>query len=115
MKPSKIGMEIMNCGYFPFVCKKCIVVTKNRCSDMETDSVNNVIKSDIINSIDTKLETINSNMNKLLLNTTTYKTYSEAITNSLDPISLGINKIDSRNKNIIANNKEIKLITLMMI
>ena len=93
---------------FSFVCKKCIVVTKNRCSDMETDSVNNVIKSDIINSIDTKLETINSNMNKLLLNTTTYKTYSEAITNSLDPISLGINKIDSRNKNIIANNKEIK-------
>ena len=48
-------------------------------------------------------------MNKLLLNTTTYKTYSEAITNSLDTISLGINKIDSRNnKNIIANNKEIK-------
>ena len=75
---------------------------------METDSVNNVIKSDIINSIDTKLENINSNMNKLLLNTTTYKTYSEAITNSLDTISLGINKIDSRNKNIIANNKEIK-------
>ena len=74
---------------------------------METDSVNNVIKSDIINSIDTKLENINSNMNKLLLNTTTYKTYSEAITNSLDTISLGINKIDSRNKNIIAN-KEIK-------
>ena len=75
---------------------------------MKTDSVNNVIKSDIINSIDTKLETINSNMNKLLLNTTTYKTYLEAITNSLDTISLGINKIDSRNKNIIANNKEIK-------
>ena len=72
---------------------------------METDSVNNVIKSDIINSIDTKLENINSNMNKLLLNTTIYKTYSEAITNSLDTISLGINKIDSRNKNIIANNK----------
>ena len=47
-------------------------------------------------------------MNKLLLNTTTYKTYSEAITNSLDTISLEINKIDSRNKNIIANNKEIK-------
>ena len=48
MKPSKIGMEIMNGGYFPFVCKKCIVATKNRCSDMETDSVNNVIISDII-------------------------------------------------------------------
>ena len=88
--------------------KKCIVVTKNKCSDLETDSVNNVIKSDIINSIDTKLENINSNMNKLLLNTTTYKTYSEAIPNSLDTISLGINKFDSRNKNIIANNKEIK-------
>ena len=33
---------------------------------METDSLNNVIKSDIINLIDTKLENINSNMNKLL-------------------------------------------------
>ena len=75
---------------------------------METDSLNNVIKSDIINSIDTKLENINSNMNILLLNTTTHKTYSEAITNSLDTISLGINNIDSRNKNIIANNTEIK-------
>ena len=30
IKPSKIGMEIMNGGCFPFVCKKCIVVTKNR-------------------------------------------------------------------------------------
>ena len=29
-------------------------------------------------------------MNTLLLNTTTYKTYSEAILNSLDTISLGI-------------------------
>ena len=105
MKPSKIGMEIMNGGYFPFVCKKCIAVTENRCSNMETESVNTVIKSDIINSIDTKLENININMNKLKLNTTTYKTYSEAITNSLDTISLRINKIDSRNKNIIANNK----------
>ena len=72
---------------------------------METHTV---IKSDIINSINTKLLNINSNMNKLLINTTTYKTYSEAITNSLDIISLGINKIDSRNKNIIANNTEIK-------
>ena len=95
----------MDGRYFPFMCKKCIVVTKNRCSDMETHTV---IKSDIINSINTKLLNINSNMNKLLINTTTYKTYSEAITNSLDIISLGINKIDSRNKNIIANNTEIK-------
>ena len=86
-------MEIMNGGYFPFVCKKYIFVTKNRCSDMETDSLNNVIKNDISNSIDTKLETINSNMNTLLLNTTTYKIYSEAITHSLDTISLGINHI----------------------
>ena len=105
MKPSKIGMEITNGWYFPLLCKKLIVVTKKKCSDMETDSINNVIKSDIFNSIDTNLQNINSNMNKLKLNTTTYKTYSEAITNSLDTISLGINKIDSRNKNIIANNK----------
>ena len=50
---------------------------------METHTVSNVFKNDIINIIHTKLENINSNMNKLLLNTSTYKTYSEAITNSL--------------------------------
>ena len=63
----------MNIGYFPFMCKKYIVVTKNRCSNMETHTVNNVIKIDIINSIDTKLENINNNTNKLLLNASTYK------------------------------------------
>ena len=66
----------MNGGYFPFMCKNCIVVIKNRCSNMEKHTVNNVFKSDIINSIYTKLENINSNMNTLLLNTSTYKIYS---------------------------------------
>ena len=35
----------MDSGYFPFMCKKCIVVANNKC-DMETHTV---IKSDIIN------------------------------------------------------------------
>ena len=61
MKPLKIGMEKMNDWYF--MCKKCIVVSKNRYSYMETYTINNVIKSDIINSIDTILENVNSNMN----------------------------------------------------
>ena len=34
----------MNGGYFPFMCKNCIVVIKNRCSNMEKHTVNNVFK-----------------------------------------------------------------------